>query len=49
MRRPWCTPSVTGGIPGWQIILIAAAVLAAAIALILDPPGSRRHLTAPSA
>jgi hypothetical protein len=43
---------VTGGMPGWQIILIAAAaaVLAAALAVILDRArAARRQLTAPSA
>ena len=43
---------VTGGMPGWQITLIAvaAAVIAAAVAVILDRAwAARRHLTAPSA
>ena len=41
---------VTGGMPGWQITLIAAgaAILAAAVAVILDRARTaRRHLTAP--
>jgi hypothetical protein len=43
---------VTGGMPGWQITLIAvaAAVVAAALAVILDRArAARRHLTAPAA
>jgi hypothetical protein len=43
---------VTGGMPGWQITLIsvAAAVVAAAVAVILDRAwAARRHLTAPTA
>jgi hypothetical protein len=43
---------VTGGMPGWQIILIAAAaaVLTAALAVVLDRArATRRQLTAPSA
>jgi len=43
---------VTGGMPGWQITLIAAAaaVVAAAVAVILDRAwAARRHLTAPAA
>jgi hypothetical protein len=43
---------VTGGMPGWQITLIAvaAAVIAAAVAVILDRVwAARRHLTAPPA
>ena len=42
---------VVGGMPGWQIALIAAgaAVLAAALAVILDRARvARRHLAAPS-
>ena len=42
---------VVGGMPGWQIALIAvsAAVLAAALAVILDRAwNSRRQLAAPS-
>ena len=42
---------VVGGMPGWQITLIAvsAAVLAAALAVILDRARTaRRHLAAPS-
>jgi hypothetical protein len=42
---------VTGGMPGWQITLIAvaAAVIAAAVAVILDRAwAARRHLTAPT-
>jgi len=42
---------VVGGMPGWQIALIAvsAAVLAAALAVILDRAwNSRRQLVAPS-
>jgi hypothetical protein len=43
---------VTGGMPGWQITLIAvaAAILAAAVAVILDrASAARRHRTAPAA
>ena len=43
---------VVGGMPGWQITLItvAAAVLAAAMAVILDRArAARRHVTAPNA
>ena len=43
---------VTGGMPGWQIALIAvaAAVIAATVAVILDRArAARRHLTAPTA
>jgi hypothetical protein len=43
---------VTGGMPGWQITLIAvaAAVIAAAAAVIVDLAwAARRHLTAPTA
>jgi hypothetical protein len=43
---------VTGGMPGWQITLIAvaAAVVAAAMAVILDRAwAARRHLAAPTA
>jgi hypothetical protein len=43
---------VTGGMPGWQITLIAAAaaLLAAVLAVLLDRArAARRHLTAPSA
>jgi hypothetical protein len=43
---------VTGGMPGWQITLIAvaAAVIAATVAVILDrASAARRHLTAPTA
>jgi hypothetical protein len=42
---------VVGGMPGWQIAIIAvsAAVLAAALAVILDRAwNSRRQLVAPS-
>jgi hypothetical protein len=42
---------VIGGMPGWQIALIAAgaAVLAATLAVILDRAQvTRRHLAAPS-
>jgi hypothetical protein len=42
---------VVGGMPGWQITLIAvsAAVLAAALAVILDRARTaRRHVAAPS-
>jgi hypothetical protein len=39
---------VGGGMPGWQIALIA--VLTAALAVLLDRArAGRRHLTAPSA
>ena len=44
--------TVTGGMPGWQITLIsvAAAVVAAAVAVILDRTwAARRHRTAPAA
>jgi hypothetical protein len=43
---------ITGGMPGWQITLIAAAaaVIAATVAVILDRAwAARRHLTAPTA
>jgi hypothetical protein len=43
---------ITGGMPGWQITLIAAgaAVFAATIAVVLDRARTaRRHLTAPTA
>ena len=43
---------IVGGMPGWQIALIAvaAAVLAAAIAVFLDRArATRRHQPAPSA
>jgi hypothetical protein len=43
---------VTGGMPGWQITLIAvaAAILAATMAVFLDRArADRRHQTAPSA
>ena len=43
---------VAGGMPGWQIALIAvaAAVVAAAIAVLLDRArAARRHQPAPSA
>ena len=43
---------VTGGMPGWQITLIAAAaaILAATTALLLDRArAARRHQPAPSA
>jgi hypothetical protein len=43
---------VAGGMPGWQIALIAiaAAVVAAAVAVILDRArAARRHQPAPSA
>ena len=43
---------VTGGMPGWQIILIAAvaAVIAATVAVIADRAwAARRHLAAPTA
>ena len=42
---------VTGGMPGWQIALIAAAaaILAAVCAVLLDRAwAARRHQTAPS-
>ena len=42
---------VTGGMPGWQITLIAAAaaILAATAAVLLDRArAARRHQTAPS-
>ena len=45
-------PIVVGGMPGWQITLIAvgAAVLAATAAVILDRArAARRHQTVPSA
>jgi hypothetical protein len=44
--------TIVTGMPGWQIILIAAAaaVLAAALAVILDRArAARRQLTAPGA
>ena len=44
--------TVIGGMPGWQIALIAvtAAVLAAAVAVFLDRArATRRHQPAPSA
>jgi LPS O-antigen subunit length determinant protein (WzzB/FepE family) len=43
---------VTGGMLGWQIALIAVAagVIAAAVAVLLDRAwAARRHLTAPTA
>ena len=42
---------VVGGMPGWQIALIAlaAATTAAAVAVILDRARAARHLTMPSA
>jgi hypothetical protein len=43
---------VTGGMPGWEIMLItaAAAILAAAVAVVLDRTRTaRRQLTAPNA
>jgi LPS O-antigen subunit length determinant protein (WzzB/FepE family) len=43
---------VTGGMPGWQITLIAvaAAVIAATVAVIADRAwAARRHLPAPTA
>jgi hypothetical protein len=43
---------VIGGMPGWQITLIAAgaALLAAATAVLLDRArATRRHITAPTA
>ena len=42
---------VTGGMPGWQITLIAAgaALLAATLAMLLDRArAGRRHMTAPT-
>ena len=42
---------VTGGMPGWQITLIAAgaALLAATLAMLLDRArAARRHMTAPT-
>ena len=51
---PPVTPThtvVAGGMPGWQITLLAvsAAVLAATLAVILDRARTgRRHLAAPS-
>jgi hypothetical protein len=40
-----------GGMPGWQITLIAvgAAILAAAIAVLLDRAWTARHMTARTA
>ena len=49
---PAPTVVVAGGMPGWQIALIAvaAAVVAAAVAVILDRArATRRHQAAPSA
>jgi hypothetical protein len=43
---------VAGGMPGWQIALIAAAaaLLAAVLAVLLDRArATRRHITAPAA
>jgi hypothetical protein len=43
---------VIGGMPGWQIALIAAAaaLLAAVLAVLLDRArATRRHITAPAA
>ena len=42
--------TVTGGMPGWQIILIAAAAILAATAAVLPDRAraARRHQTAPS-
>jgi hypothetical protein len=42
---------VTGGMPGWQITLIAAgaALLAAVLAVLLDRArATRQHMTAPT-
>jgi hypothetical protein len=41
----------TGGMPGWQITLIAlgAALLAATVAVLLDRARAAHHKTAPSA
>ena len=49
---PLAQAIVTGGMPGWQITLIAAAaaILAATAAVLLDRArAARRHQTAPSA
>jgi hypothetical protein len=58
-NRAWHPPApaqihtiITGGMPGWQITLIAAAaaILTAAAAVILDRARTaRRHPTAPTA
>ena len=42
---------VTGGMPGWQItiIAVAAAAVAAAVAVFLDRARATRHQAAPSA
>jgi polyferredoxin len=43
-------PAVTGGMPGWQITLIAvaAALVAAVAAVLLDRARTRRHLAHPA-
>jgi len=59
-RRPTFPPpgfhtvtrtAVVGGMPGWQIALIAAgaALLAAALAVLADRARAAHHKTAPSA
>ena len=50
--QPPAPTVVAGGMPGWQIALIAiaAAVVAAAVAVLLDRArAARRHQPAPSA
>ena len=52
MLPPPVQTVVVGGMPGWQIALIAvaAAVVAAAVAVLLDRArATRRHQAAPSA
>ncbi len=51
-QPPLVQTVIVGGMPGWQIALIAvaAAVLAAAVAVFLDRArATRRHQPAPSA
>ena len=52
VQPPRVQTIVTGGMPGWQIALIAigAAIFAAALAVTLDRTyTAHRHLTAPDA
>ena len=45
---PAAVTAIAGGMPGWQITLIAlgAALLAATLAVLLDRVRARRHTTA---
>ena len=52
MAPPPVQTVIVGGMPGWQIALIAvaAAIVAAAIVVLLDRArATRRHQAAPSA